>query len=152
MKKIIVIVFVLVAFVANFATALTADSTKTTKKVQELSKKEYTLIAGTDTTLAKPGDTIAVTFTPDDSLKATGKTTVQMIGGVETKVKQVTANGKKFWIKDDVDLSDAANSDVIIEMLCDEDESGDPIAPGWYGLMSLVAIAGVFGLWKVFRR
>ena len=127
MKKLFVL-FVLIAFAtASFAAA---DSTKTTKKVKELSKKEYTIISGTDTTIAKPGDTIInITFTPADSLKATGKTDMQMINGQKTKVKQVVANGKKFWVKDDVDLSKASTDDIAIEMLCDEDETGDPVSP-----------------------
>jgi hypothetical protein len=151
MKKIIVVVLVLVAFVTNVATALTADSTKA--KVKEFSKKEYTVIAGTDTTKVIAGDSVTiVTFSPSDKLTATGKVDVQMVGGVKTKIKEVTANGKKFWIKDDVDLDCAKCNTIAITMWCDEDQSSDPISAGYYGLIGLVVLLGGFVFWKsIFR-
>jgi len=148
MKKIIAL-FVMVAFAAaTFAT--TADSTKTdstkTVKVKEFSKKEYTVITGTDTIKVKPGDTTHVTFAAADSVKATGKTDFQMINGVKTKIKEITANGQKAWVKDDQDLSKP------IEMWCDEDQNGDPISNGWFGLLSLVIVAGGFAFWRFVLR
>ncbi len=127
-----------------FATATFAavDSTKTTKKVKELSTKEYTIIAGTDTITAKPGDSVNVQFTEADSAKFTGKKDVQMIGGKATKVKEVTAHGKKFWVKADQDLAEP------ITMLCDEDEQSDPVNPIFYGLIGLVALAGGWSIWR----
>ena len=145
MKKL----FVLVAIVAFASTvfAAAADSVNT------FSTKEYTIIAGTDTTTITAGDsTTSITFTPADKLTATGKTDTQMINGQKTKIKEVTANGKKFWIKGDVDLDCTKCNDVSITMWCDEDESSDPIAPGWYGLIGLIILAGGFATWKfVFR-
>ena len=148
MKKLFVL-FILVAF-ATAAMAITpADSTKkASAKVKELSKKSYTVIAGNDTVVVKPGDTThKVTFAAADSAKATGKTDVQMIGGKKVKVKEITAHGKTSWVKGDQDLSKP------ITMWCDEDDdTSDPIASGWYGLMGLVVLAGGFAFWKyVFR-
>lgn len=142
MKKLFVL-FVLVAFAtASFA----ADSTKTAK-VKELSAKEYTIIANGDTSIVLPGDTISqTTFVEADSVKFTGRTDTQMIKGTPTKVKEITANGKTGWVKADQDLSEP------IEMWCDEDESQDPISAGFIALMSLVAFAGGYAVWKfVFR-
>ncbi|MEI6774280.1 MAG: hypothetical protein WCL18_05855 [bacterium] len=148
MKKFIVVMFALVMFVANFATALTAsDSTKTAKKVKGLSKTEYTIISDGDTSKVMPGDTSQnITFVPADSAKATGRTDTQMIGGKATKVKEVVANGQKGWVKADQDLTKP------IEMWCDEDETGDPISGRYYGLIGCIVLAAGFGLWKfVFR-
>ena len=148
MKKIIAL-FVMVAFAAaTFAT--TADSTKTdstkTVKVKEFSKKEYTVITGTDTITVKPGDTTHVTFAAADSVKATGKTDIQMIDGKPTKIKEIIAHGQKAWVKADQDLSKP------IEMWCDEDQKDDPIAAGWYGLMTLLIFAGGFTFWRFVLR
>ena len=146
MKKLFVL-FVLVMFAFVTVTAAIADS------VKSFSQKEYVIIVGTDTTTVTAGDsTTTKTFTPADKLIATGKTDTQMINGQKTKIKEVTANGKKFWIKGDVDLSCTKCNDVTIEMWCDEDESSDPIAPGWYVLISLVAVAGGFAIWRFVLR
>ncbi|MEI6118630.1 MAG: hypothetical protein WCP92_05400 [bacterium] len=149
MKKLFCL-FIMVAFAAaTFAT--TADSTKTdstkTVKVKGFSKKEYTVITGTDTIKVKPGDTTHVTFAAADSVKATGKTDIQMIGGKATKIKEITAHGQVSWVKADQDLSKP------IEMWCDQDDStSDPIAPGWYGLITLVIVAGGFSFWRFVLR
>lgn len=146
MKKLFVLI-TLVAFAATTVFAATADS------VKSFSQKEYTIISGTDTTTVTAGDsTTSVTFTPADKLTATGKTDVQMIDGQKTKIKQVTANGQKFWVKADVDLDCVKCNDVTIEMWCDEDETGDPISAGWYGLMTLVVMAGGFAIWRFVLR
>ena len=148
MKKIIAL-FVMVAFAAaTFAT--TADSTKTdstkTVKVKGFSKKEYTVISDGDTTIVTPGDTTHIQFVEADSVKATGKIDYQMINGVKTKIKEITANGQKAWVKADQDLSKP------IEMWCDEDQNGDPISNGWFGLLSLVIVAGGFAFWRFVLR
>lgn len=142
MKKLFVL-FVLVAFAtASFA----ADSTKTAK-VKELSDKEYTVIADGDTLTVTPGDTTnQITFAEADSAKATGKIDYQTINGQKTKVKEITANGHKAWVKDDQDLAQP------IEMWCDEDETGDPIDLGWYGLMGLVIVVAGFATWRFVLR
>lgn len=148
MKKVAILI-ALVTFVFANANALTADSTK---KVKEFSKKEYTVIAGTDTTKVIAGDSVTiVTFSPSDKLTATGKVDVQMVSGVKTKIKEVTANGKKFWIKADVDLNCSSCNNVAITMWCDEDDSKDPINPLFYGFIGLVVLAGGLALWKNFR-
>jgi hypothetical protein len=116
--------------------------------VKELSQKEYTVIADGDSITVTPGDTTnQVTFAEADSAKATGKIDFQMIKGQKTKVKEITANGHKAWVKYDQDLSEP------IEMWCDEDESSDdPIAPVWYIAMTLIAFLGGCAVWKfVFR-
>ncbi len=129
---------------ATFATP--ADSTKT-DSVKGFSKKEYTVITGTDTITVTPGDTThQVTFAAADSVKATGKTDFQMIKGKKTKIKEIEAHGKKAWVLADQDLSKP------IEMWCDEDETGDPISGVWYGLLALVAVAGGFSLWRFVLR
>jgi len=150
MKKFIALLVMVVFSTAIFATT-TVDSTKTdstkTVKVKGFSKKEYTVITGADTIKVKPGDTTHVTFAAADSVKATGKTDIQMIGGKATKIKEITAHGQVSWVKADQDLSKP------IEMWCDQDDStSDPIASGWFALMTLVIVAGGFSLWRFVLR
>lgn len=142
MKKLFVLI-TLIAFAATTAFAV-VDSTK---KVKELTQKEYTVIANGDSITVTPGDTTnRVTFAEADSAKATGKIDFQMIKGQKTKVKEIMANGHKFWVKDDQDLTQP------IEMWCDEDESQDPISAGFILLMTIISFAGVYAIWKfVFR-
>lgn len=147
MKKLIAL-FIMVAFAtATFATPADSTKTDTTKSVKGFSKKEYTVITGTDTITVTPGDTThQVTFAAADSVKATGRTDFQKINGVKTKIKEIEANGQKAWVKDDQDLSKP------ITMWCDEDEQSDPVSGIWYGLMALVVVVGGFSLWRfVFR-
>lgn len=145
MKKIAIIMFALVAFATTVFAAVN-DS------VKGFSGKEYTIISGTDTTTVLAGDSMtSVTFSPADKLIATGKTTYQMINGQKTKIKQVSSHGKKFWIKDDVNLDCGKCNDITITMWCDENETSDAIPPMWYGLIGLVVVAGGLALWKNFR-
>lgn len=146
MKKL----FVIIAIVA-FATNVFAAANDS---IKGFSEKEYTIIAGTDTTTITAGDsTTSVTFTPADKLTATGKTDTQMINGQKTKIKEVRANGKKFWVKDDLDLSCTKCNDLSITMWCDEDEgSADPISAGWYGLIGLIIIGAGWSIWRFVLR
>jgi hypothetical protein len=145
MRKFIVM-FALIVFVANFATALTASDSTKTKKVKQLSSKEYTIISDGDTIVAKPGKLDEpITLVPADSAKATGRTDYQMIDGKNTQVKEVVANGQKFWVKADQDLTKE------IEMICDEDETSDPIGTGWYILITGIVLAAGCGMYYGFR-
>jgi len=167
MKKIFVLMVALVAVISITVNGNPVDSTKVevsakvdSSKVDSIaiqgkpfSGKEYTVIAGTDTTVVKANgrDSIKVDFAASDSCKATGKFDYQNINGEKTKVIEVSANESNFWIpepKGGLKADDKGNV-AVRELACDATEQSDLIAPGWYGLISLIIICTVFGIKKI---
>ena len=109
-----------------------ANDSASVPAVKALSSQEYTIIAGTDTTVAKPGDSINIVFAVSDSMKATGRYDYQMVNGKSTKVLEYSANGKNFWVPEG-----SVKGNTVKGMLCDENDADAPMA--WYYLLAIIA-------------